>query len=79
MPDNLATQTADHDERALLTKVTAKLEEVHKLLQPPSKDAPDPYACIRGSIRDLISDIDAEATDLTDTIGDEIDYGGRAA
>ena len=77
--ENLALRTADHDERDRLLEVNETLEDAHKLLQPVNDKAPDPYACIRGSIKDLMSDVGTEIKDLTDRIGDELDSARERA
>lgn len=77
--ENLALRTANHDERDLLLKVNETLEQAHKLLQPVNDRAPDPYACMRGSIADVMSDVGAEIDDLTGLIGDELDSARERA
>ncbi len=78
MPDNLATQTADHDRRDMFRRLQARWEEDIAALHPAMGET-DETAHLRDMLSDLIADAEGEINDLTDTIGDEIDYGGRAA
>ncbi|MGI9408428.1 MAG: hypothetical protein ACR2OV_00035 [Hyphomicrobiaceae bacterium] len=77
MPDNLATQTADHDRRELFRNLMARWEEDIKTLTPPEGETDD-TVFMRDMLSDLISDANGEIRDLTETIGDEIDYGNAA-
>ena len=71
-------QTADHDRRDLFRTLQSRWEEDIKSLTPP-KGETDTTSFMRDMLSDLISDAQGEINDLTDRIGDEIDWHNKGA
>lgn len=78
MPDTATPQSSDHERRDLFRTLQTRWEEDIKTLTP-AQNEPDQTSFMRDMLSDLIADAQGEINDLTDNIGDEIDWKGLGA